>query len=57
MFEFKYTDCEGAVTTLQFHAETWPEAVERFAQFLRGSGFWLPQSDATLEFANDGVRS
>lgn len=40
-FEFKHTDADGGVNVLKFNAETWTEALEKFVQFLRGSGYFL----------------
>lgn len=33
---------EGVKTTIEFHAECWPEVLEHFETFLRGSGYQLP---------------
>lgn len=41
VFEFKHTDSDGGVNVLKFNAETWTEALEKFVQFLRGSGYFL----------------
>lgn len=41
VFEFKHTDVDGGTNVLKFSADTWTEALEKFIQFLRGSGFFL----------------
>lgn len=41
LFEFKHTDVDGGTNVLKFSADTWTEALEKFIQFLRGSGFFL----------------
>ncbi len=38
-WEFKHIDCEGVEHIIRFEAETWPEALQNFINFLRGSGF------------------
>lgn len=41
VFEFKHTDVDGGTNVLRFSTETWPEALERFVQFLKGCGYML----------------
>lgn len=38
-WEYKHTDCEGVEHIIRFEAETWPEALQNFIKFLRGSGY------------------
>jgi hypothetical protein len=38
-FEFKHTNSDGRVVTMTFEADTWPEVLENFIDFLRGSAW------------------
>ena len=40
-FTFHHTDVDGSMCEVAFFADTWIEALSRFVQFLRGSGFTL----------------
>jgi hypothetical protein len=36
---FSHKDNSGAVTSMSFSAQTWPDALDRFLQFLAGAGY------------------
>ena len=38
---FEHVDADGAVNRLIFQADTWTEALQKFIQFLRGSGYFI----------------
>jgi hypothetical protein len=38
-FEFKHTNSDGRLMTMTFEADTWPEVLENFIDFLRGSAW------------------
>jgi hypothetical protein len=38
-WEFKHVDGDGKVVTMNFEADTWPEVLNNFMSFLRGSGY------------------
>lgn len=38
-YEDENGDFQTSVTRKEFSADTWPEALERFEEFLRGCGF------------------
>ena len=38
-WEFKHVDGDGKVVTMNFEADTWPEVLDNFMSFLRGSGW------------------
>lgn len=40
-FTFENVGADNAVNRLTFQAETWTEALEKFIQFLRGSGYFI----------------
>ena len=38
-WEFKHIDCEGVENIVRFESDTWPETLQNFVNFLRGSGY------------------
>lgn len=38
-YNFTYAGSDSRLVNVSFEAETWPEALSHFVQFLRGSGF------------------
>lgn len=40
-WSFEHIGADDTVSRISFQAETWTEALEKFIQFLRGSGFFI----------------
>ena len=55
VWEFKYTETGGAVNTIKFYTDNWHEALEKFVQFLRGSGFFVDNDSVGINKAKHSM--
>lgn len=51
-FSFSYSNGLGKHVVVSFQAETWPEALSEFVQFLQGAGYILQRDSVGINSKN-----
>lgn len=45
---FHHTAADGKMVSMRFEAESWPEALSNFVQFLQGAGYMLQRDSVGI---------